>query len=173
MCSQPSRRNMPSPREHAAALASAVVNVAQESYFSFAEPCDAGQFDDALEAFGAQAGDRPGRWLCAHVEFDGAFAGSVAVTLPYPLATDLAAALAGVMPGDEVPEPDVLDSTGEFANMVCGTWLTSVCSRRRFDLHPPRVLDAIPPPSRRSGEDTQFVLVNDRPMSLTVSFRPA
>lgn len=174
MCSQPSRRSSPSPREHVGALASALVTVAQESYFSFAEPCGAGQFDSALEELGTQAPDGPGRWLRAHVDFDGAFAGTVAVTLPYPLASDLATAMAGMMPGEDVAESDVLDSTGEFANMVCGTWLTHACARRRFDLRPPRVQEAAAlsaPPD--PGDGTQLLLINDRPVSLTVSFHSA
>lgn len=172
MCSQPSRRSMPSPSAHAEALTSAIVNVAQESYFSFAERCDAGQFDAALEAVGDPAANPAPRWLRADVDFDGAFAGTVAVTLPYPLATDMAAALSGAMPGDDVPESDVLDSTGEFANMVCGVWLTHTCARRRFDLQPPHVRDASAP-GTPGDEGTRFVLVNDQPVSVTVSFRPA
>ncbi len=174
MCSQPSRRSSPSPREHVGALASALVTVAQESYFSFAEPCGAGPFNAALEALGTEAPDRPGRWLRAHVDFDGAFAGSVALTLPYPLAVDLATAMAGTAPGADVPESDVFDSTGEFANMVCGTWLTHACARRRFDLRPPCVQEAAAESGcAEPGDSTQLLLINDRPLSLTVLFHQA
>jgi hypothetical protein len=172
MCSQPSRRNPPSPEEHADGLTQAIVDVAQESFFAFAEPCDGEQFTEALDATGCGGSDA--RWLKARIDFDGAFAGAVELKLPYLLAMDLAASLAGVMPGDEIAESDVVDSTGEFANMVCGTWLTRSCARRRFDLQPPcvRPLDAVPA-TVEPGAGTQLLLINDRPVSLTVSFQAA
>jgi hypothetical protein len=168
MCSQPLRRKMPMLEEHAGALQQALLDVAQESYFSFAEPCDQERFSDALLA---DDGSGPARWLGASVDFDGAFAGRVELKLPYALASELLSAFVGLMPDEEVPEGHVLDSTGEFANMVCGTWLTRDCGRRRFDLQAPVVCDIAVP--AKSDEADQLVLVNNHPVSLRLEFKEA
>lgn len=172
MCSQLSRRRTPSPREHLETLRSCLVDVAQESFFSFAEPCSGERFRDALEMVDGAAAGSGGRWLSAYVDFDGAFAGRVTVVVPYALAVDMAAAIAGLAPGDPIDELLVLDATGEFANMVCGTWLTRACIHRRFDLRPPTVR-AMPgmPPAQDDGEE--HLLINDWPVKLGVAFVPA
>jgi hypothetical protein len=168
MSSQPSRRKLPSPSEHVEALRKALVDVAQESFFSFAEYCGKDRFDEALAMVDVQASPGP-RWMSARVEFEGAFAGRVTVIVPHTLACDMAAAIGGFMPGDEIPEPLVADSTGEFANMVCGTWLTRSCVRRRFDLQPPAVSssESLPP---AGDDDEELLLVNDWPVKLAVAF---
>ena len=62
----------------------------------------------------------------------------------------------------------MFDSTGEFANMVCGTWLTRACARRRFDLQPP-VVSVVPGASASTGEDEELLLINDWPVKLAAS----
>lgn len=172
MCSQPSRRRVPSPLEHVETLRTCLVDVAQESFFSYAEPCSVERFREALEMVDGAAAGSGGRWLSAHVDFDGAFAGRVTVVLPYTLSCDMAAGIAGLMPGDPIEESLVVDAIGEFANMVCGTWLTRACVHRRFDLQPPAVL-VIPdlPPAPDEGEE--HLLINDWPVKLAVAFAAA
>jgi hypothetical protein len=170
MCSQPSRRKTPMYAEHADALQRALLDVAQESFFSLAEPCEASRFNEVSTVVGSDAAGAPARWLHAEVRFSGAFAGRVAVTMPYTLASDLLANFAGLTPGDDAPDALVIDSTGEFANMVCGAWLTRDCGRRRFDLSPPAVseIDACVPAVDPAVD--QFVLVNDQPVRLGLEF---
>ena len=172
MCSQPSRRRTPSPGEHVDALKKALVDVAQESFFSFAEDCSSERFSEALKMVAAAEGDPGSRWLSSYVDFDGAFAGRVTVILPFALATDMAAAIAGLMPGDRIEQPLVFDATGEFANMVCGTWLTRACVHRRFDLRPPAVSVMPVTPSEADGNE-ELLLVNDWPVKLVVAFAAA
>lgn len=172
MCSLQSRRKVPTPPEHAETLRQAFVDVAQESFFSFAEPCEPARYAEAVETIPAPDTAAAPRWIAGHVAFDGAFAGAVTIALPYQLATDMMMALAGLMPGDDTSEQDVIDATGEFVNMVCGTWLTRACVHRRFDLHPPRVSDTAPataPPD----EGDQLLLINDQPVRMSVEFRAA
>lgn len=171
MCSQLSQRRVPAFSEHVDALKQAVVDVAQESYFSFAEFCGEERFAEALGMLPEAAAGAP-RWLSAHVSFAGAFAGRVTVTLPYTLAADMAAALGGLMPGDDISEALVADATGEFANMVCGTWLTRACARRKFDLDSPAVTFVSGMPTARSDEE-ELLLINDWPVKLAVVFEPA
>jgi hypothetical protein len=146
-----------------------LVNVAQQSFFAFAEICDAERFGGALAAVGA----RPeGRWLRSRVEFAGAFAGVIELTLPYALAADLLMAFTGLTPEEVARESHVFDSTGEFANMVCGTWLTHACAHRRFDLGSPVVAPASPPVERLTDSREELVLLNDQPLSMRLEFWP-
>ena len=170
MCSQPSRRQTPLFTEHAEALQRALLEVSQESFYSVAEACEAPRFDEATMEFAAGADGAPARWLRAEVAFNGAFSGRVAVTMPYTLASDLLANFVGLMPDEQIPERDVFDATGEFANMVCGTWLTRDCGRRRFDLQPPAVSAIDARASAIDPSADQFVLVNEQPVRLGLAF---
>ncbi len=172
MSSPLSQRRTPSPTEHVDALKQALVEVAQETFFSYAEACGADRFSEALDTVPADPATGAARWLSARVDFAGAFAGRVTVALPYGLAADMASALAGITPDEGLTESDVLDSTGEFANMVCGTWLTRACVRRRFDLQPPAVGPA-GAQAREAGPSDELILVNDQPLRLTVEFMAA
>ena len=172
MCSQPSRRQTPLFTDHAEALQRALVEVTQESFFSVAEPCEVERFDEATTVF-ARADGAPARWLRAEVSFAGAYCGRVAVTMPYSLASDLFASFVGLMPDEAIPEDHVIDATGEFANMVCGTWLTRDCGRRRFDLQPPAVSEIDAGAAAVDPAVDQFVLVNEQPVRLGLEFDAA
>ncbi|MCX6537698.1 MAG: hypothetical protein NT151_01995 [Acidobacteria bacterium] len=167
------QRRTPTFAEQRTALQEALVNVAQESFFAFAEACETDRFSEALVAVGAQSAGSANDWLRSRVEFEGAFAGVIELTLPYALAADLLMSFTGLMPDEVVPESHVFDSTGEFANMVCGTWLTHACARRRFDLRSPVVTPAGPPVERVTDGQEALMLVNDQPVSMRLEFRPS
>jgi CheY-specific phosphatase CheX len=156
--------------EHAEALQRALLEVTQESFFSLAEPCEMERFDEATTAVAAGADGAQARWLRAEVGFAGALSGRVAVTMPYALASDLLANFVGLMPGEAIPEDHVIDATGEFANMVCGTWLTHDCGRRRFDLQSPAVTDIEASAPAVGPTVDQFMLVNEQPVRLGLEF---
>jgi hypothetical protein len=170
MCSQPSRRSTPTFAEHAEALQRALLEVTQESFFSVAEPCEPARFDEATARWAAGPDGRPARWLRAEVRFGGAFSGRVAVTMPWALASDLLASFVGLEPGQATPESHIVDSTGEFANMICGTWLTRDCGRRRFDLQPPAVSESDARAAAVGPATDQYVLVNEQPVRLGLDF---
>jgi len=161
-------RHLPTFAEHRDALRDALVDVTQESFFSFAEICDPARFADAV----ANADGR-GRWLSSRVSFTGAFAGVLQITLPHGLAVELLAAFAGLTPDDPVSDAQVLDSTGELANMVCGRWLTKACVHRRFDLRQPEVVPAAAPPAIGAGAGEELLLVNDQPVAVRLDFLPS
>jgi hypothetical protein len=171
MSSSTCQRRTPTFAEHREALQEALVNVAQESFFAFAEICTPGRFVEALASVGFHANG--GGWLRARIEFTGAFSGAMEVTLPHALAADLLMAFTGDTPEGGVPESHVIDSTGEFANMVCGTWLTHACVHRRFDLTAPVVTDTEPPVERMADGQEELVLINDQPVSLRIEFLPS
>jgi hypothetical protein len=172
MCSQVSQRRVPAFSEHVDTLKRAIVDVAQESFFSFAEFCGPERFAEAIALVPAPMTPTTPRWIAARVDFGGAFAGSVTLTLPYALAADMAAALGGLAPGDSISEALVDDATGEFANMVCGTWLTRACIRRKFDLASPSVT-TVPDLAASRTEDEDLLLINEWPVKLAATFVPA
>ena len=106
----------------AGAVTSAIVRVAEESLFTWAEPA------------AVEPAEWPGGpWWHAAVAFTGPIAGRMDVALPEGLARDLFSSFAGVEPGAEIPADALGDFVGEFANMSCGTWLTSLARSRRQD----------------------------------------
>ena len=138
MFSQSSRRRTPDAREHLASARTALVDVAENSFFAFVDPVGDAAFQELAVAVPV--------WMQASVRFDGAFGGWMHVVLAEPLALDLYAAFLGLEPGDTPRDESLFDLVGEFGNMVCGLWLTRACQRRRFDLKHPEVtrLDALP-----------------------------
>jgi hypothetical protein len=119
-----------------AALSDAVQQVAEQSLFACAEPCEPPRTASLLQA-------RPAvePWLTAAIAFSGPFEGVVRLTLPGALARDLAGAFCGVLPGS-LNAAQVADFAGELANMVCGLWLTQTHRSERFALAAPVVAAA-------------------------------
>ena len=90
------------------------------------------------------------------------------VALPVDLARDLCAAFLGIDAAEISDEASVQDLEGEFANMACGTWLTSLQETSCFALEHPqvRLADAAP------AADV-VVAVNDRPVVVHLSMGAA
>jgi hypothetical protein len=125
-----------------------MVAVAEIGFFAYAEP--------AAPEHVVSTG---GGWYAASVTFDGPFAGEMTVALPVDLARDLCAAFLGVDVAELSDETAVRDLAGEFANMACGTWLTSLGEASCFALrHPDVVLSDAAPTA------DIVVAVNDRPV---------
>jgi hypothetical protein len=141
-----------SPRADTAAIASALIAVAERSFFAYAEPAA----PEHVVSTGVG-------WYAASVVFDGPFGGYMTVALPVDLARDLCAAFLGVDAADIADEAAVQDLAGEFANMTCGTWLTSLGETSCFALAHPDVCLADAAPSA-----DVVVAVNDRPVVIHV-----
>jgi hypothetical protein len=123
----------------------AVSDVAERSFFSMIDPCEAEAFDDLAAVHG--------EWLAMAVGFDdGVFQGHVKCQLPTELALRLLDAFTGRDPADPPPAVGELhDLAGEFANMICGSWLTRASNDRTFSLTPPRVKPIAAPSGPRGG----------------------
>lgn len=118
-----------------AALDRALTIVAEESFFAMVDPVP----DDLTSVAGPFLSDRPSL-VRARVTFDGGFAGALCCTMPRTLAHELTAAFSGAAPEDiAVADPSVDDLAGEFANMVCGRWLTDIAPQQLFSLAHPSV----------------------------------
>ena len=107
-----------------AALDRALATVAEESFFAVVEPVPIGFA-------------RPeGPMLAARVAFEGTFTGLLCCRMPRSLAVEMTTAFTGE---DAVDGPQVDDLAGEFANMLCGRWLTDVAPQSLFILEHPTV----------------------------------
>jgi len=137
------------------AIAVAVSTVAERSFFACVDRCDQPDLDE-IEA----------EWLVATVHFhDGPVHGSLACLLPTDLALWLFDAFSGRDPVTPMPRPDQLDDlVGEFANMVCGAWLTRCDTHRVFRLSPPSV-SRVRRPAVETGH-REWVIVNNRPVAI-------
>jgi hypothetical protein len=154
------------------ALQSAVIEVCENAYFVFVEPCDAPQFATLVEQVRAEKGRGPsGRWLNASVAFHGASTGEVEVVLPERLGTWLVVSLLGLPPDAMLKDNQLLDGVGEFANMVCGAWLSKANETASFTLDMPNV-SRMPvgwaPDSTPTGDAQAYrtVVVNDLPLEV-------
>jgi CheY-specific phosphatase CheX len=164
MCSQIS----PHLADYQTAILAAVSDVAENSLFAFADVSDRAAFDRQM-AGGGPSDD----WLHARIRFTGPTDGEFAITLPAALARRLCAAFAGADTTDGISEGDLVDFTGEFANMVCGTWLTRACRQEIFDLSPPRVLHGCTEVTSRqnAAESSVFYLaIEETPVRLDVAW---
>jgi hypothetical protein len=138
-----------------AAVATAVVRVAEESLFAWAEP-----------AVADPAAWPAGPWWHASVAFTGPLAGRMDVALPETLGRELLCSFAGLEPGAEISADQLGDFVGEFANMSCGTWLTSLARSQTFTLLSPIVGHADGPPA---DAPTTVVIVSDAPVVVRAS----
>jgi hypothetical protein len=137
------------------ALTTAIVRVAEESLFTWAEPV------------AVPPAEWPtGPWWHAAVAFTGPIAGRMDVAVPDALARELLSAFAGAEPGAPVAADQLADFVGEFANMSCGAWLTSLGRAQAFTLMPPVIgASECPPP----GAPTAVVNITDVPVVVHAS----
>jgi hypothetical protein len=131
------------PADAGATLRQAFTDVCENSFFAFVEACTPDRFATLVSEAGpvavAGAPPRQPQWLKASVGFTGAFSGAVEVALPEPLAISLVGALLGEEIDGAMPEHWLFDGVGEFANMICGAWLTTLGTTNAFELRQPAV----------------------------------
>jgi hypothetical protein len=173
------------PADAGIALRDAFTDVCENSFFAYVEQCEPLRFAEVVDRFdqqtrwpdgGAAAGRKTqSEWLKSSVGFRGPFAGAIEVIMPEHLARTLVTAILGEAPEAGLPEHQVFDGVGEFTNMVCGAWLTNMCSAQAFELRAPAVtrmaVDWTPVTDAGWNDDLWHRLaVNDLPVR--VRFRP-
>jgi hypothetical protein len=165
MCSLKLPESLREPRSEDAVF-TAIADVAERSFFAMVDPCDAGRFA-ALAAEQAE-------WLAATVRFDEAScAGAVTVRLPLSLAERLFDAFSGRDASEPAPPADdVRDLVGEFANMVCGSWLTHAANHRTFALSKPVVAVRTGDEAAREAQVGVLVAIDDVPCSVDMRSFP-
>jgi Chemotaxis phosphatase CheX len=162
----------PPPADAVAGLIDALVDVAENSLFAFAEVCEP-------QEFVARAQEAPtDAWYRATVAFDGPFGGGVTLAVPDRLVRDLCAAFGGFGPEDTVSDAQAVDFVGEMTNMTCGAWLTRSSGQVTFTLAAPRVtsLPGAPPLAAVAGggaADTVGLFLNDAPVLVAVDVQGA
>lgn len=115
-------------------VGTALADVAERSFFAFADACDRAAFDEAVAAL-----PEP-HWQVAVLSFSGDPSGTMCCAVPAALTAQLFDSFTGRSP--EEPEPSAVlvnDLLGEFLNMVCGAWLSHVPSSTVFELSRPTV----------------------------------
>ena len=140
------------PLTDPASIEQALMNVAERSFFAFAEPADL-SLADALTADGPA--------MIASVSFTGPTSGSLAVTMSVSLIRELAQAFSGD-PDQEFTPADLIDMAGEFANMVTGSWLTATEPNAIFNLTMPDVRDIA-----TAAPVSRMMQINGQPVGLT------
>ena len=158
-------RRTPEAIEHYDSVRDALVEVAENSFFAFVDPVES---DAAAEVLAMAPS-----WLKATVVFEGAFGGAMEIALAEPLALELFASFLGLDPGETPDDVPLFDLVGEFGNMVCGSWLTRSCQRRRFDLHHPEVV-RVPASAAPEADAGLLVLtLNGQPACMRLTFSEA
>jgi hypothetical protein len=163
------------PADASALLRDALFDVCEQSFFAFVEPCSPERFSELVAQVDPEADVRPGgrtkpsEWLKASVAFTGPFGGAIEVVMPERLARSLVGSLLGEPPEAPMAEHQIFDGIGEFANMVCGAWLTGFSDRQAFGLRSPAVTRMAPgwsPLAEPVGGDERGhrVCVNDAPV---------
>ncbi len=92
--------------------------------------------------------------------------GQLDFSLSDRLARGLFASFLGLDPDSPIDVVSLQDFAGEFANMSCGAWLTSLARPDCFAIRPPKVVYLDAPPA--TAPDT-VILVNDDPVVVHVS----
>ena len=147
------------------ALRDALVRVAEDNFYAAIEPAGGG-----WRAQWSEHSD----WIDATVPFRagplaveaGARDGALRCRLPRRLARNLAAAFLGLGEDEVALDADVVgDMAGEFANMVCGSWLTAAFPSARFDLERPEVMRELDPPP----DGWYVALLNGQPMGISLA----
>ena len=178
----------PAPPDAGVSLRDAFVDVCENSFFAYVENCDGHRFAQLAEqsSQAARAESDAGRsarrtaaseWLKSSVAFNGTFSGSIEVILPEQLARWLVGSLLGEAPENDLPEHQVFDGVGEFANMICGAWLTNISPRQAFELRAPAVTRMAPdwtPLTDSSWNDDRGhrLAVNELPVRLRLRSLP-
>ncbi len=181
----------PATSEALAALRAAVEEVAEKSLCAYTEPCDRTRFLEAwrstvppvvdaavpADATAAMPAPPPGDvWYCTSVVFHGPFSGDVGIVLTRTLTLELYCSFAGMTLEEDPSEADVRDFAAEFANVVCGHWLTRTYTHLKFDLDAPLVDVLLPEPDgpQTPWDDLAahlFICVNDVPIQVTFAPR--
>ena len=149
------------------ALQTALIEVSENAYFVFVEPVDAEHFAEAV-------GLVRDAWLKVSVAFEGSFAGAVEITLPEPLGQWLVTSLLGMQANETLGEPQRFDGVGEFANMVCGAWLSRLSDDCLFELRVPAVtrmtVGWTPVGESRGRQELicRMVTINELPMRVLI-----
>lgn len=152
-----------SPADAGASLPRALTRVLEEGFFGVAEEVGDDRWTAICEAQDA--------WLEAAVEFRGELRGTLRCRLPRALAGELASAFVGIDIGKLDPTGRLVDDlTGEFANMVCGCWVTTLGADSAFDLSHPTVIAA---PAAECGDSWRRLELNGMPLGIELTVNEA
>src|SRR5689334_13943002 len=91
------------PADAAPALEQALIDVAEQSFCGFADPCTPGSWSELLD----NTGEQDTTWLRAVVGFNGRFAGTITLDVPATLAGELLSSCLGVDAEEAAADPSL------------------------------------------------------------------
>ncbi len=154
------------PTELSDALQTALINVCENAYFVFVEPCSVPEFEELVRT----SGDSATPWLRATVHFVGESTGHVEIALPERLGAWLVTSLLGMAPEEILSPHQLSDGVAEFTNMVCGAWLSNLSGETLFTLQAPQVSPVTPgwTPLGQPQDESAWrrVSLNEMPMQI-------
>jgi len=115
-----------------------------------------------------------GELVCATITFSGAASGTMSVSAPAGLCSELAANILGVDADDDDAALRGADTLGEIANIAAGHLATRLEPDHPTDLHPPVVsrLELAEWNQRLLNGVARAYIVEDRPVVVTLGLRP-
>jgi len=153
------------PTECRDELAAALVAVGEQSFFGYVNLAADKEFAAAVATVH--------QWMTAQVDFRGTQrSGRLQMALPAALAGDMLEAFLGLAEPGTAPE--LTDMIGEFANMLCGHWLTQRFPTTSFALARPVVGSDEPGPQVPwvAAAAPLLALLNEQPVAVWVECLP-
>ena len=168
-------RPIPGYDDPVAELERAIVDVAENLFFSYVERCDGARFRELVVAVREAATNAcvSTAWIHACIAFAGPFSGHVDLYMPELLGAQLLSSFTGMPAEQAVEDVQLMDMSGEFGNMVSGHWLRAAHVPAPFDLEAPRVtrLAADWTPLDDEGTTDVHVALSELPLRVRVSVR--
>jgi len=156
-----------------AELERAIVDVAENLFYSFVERCNVARFHDLVSAVREAATNAAlsPAWIHARIAFVGPFGGHVDLFMPELLGAQLLSSFTGMPPEQAIDDGQLMDISGEFGNMVSGHWLRAANVDAPFDLAAPSVerLPSTWTPSDDDASGDVHVALSEMPLRVRVS----
>jgi len=114
-----------------------------------------------------------GPFLKSEIPFEGYFSGTLSLLVPYSLSEMLAQNFMGFE--EEVNEPQILDVSGELANMVCGNLFSVLDKNSVYVLGTPATQRIAPQAGQgllEAADLTLKFMAEDQPIILQIQFNP-
>jgi hypothetical protein len=153
------------------AALSAMLHIFETMFFILLDPVGGKELADQGDL--SQRGSPPGPFLRSEIPFEGYLSGSLSLLIPYSLSEMLAQNFMGFE--EEVNESQILDVSGELANMVCGNLFSVLDKNSVYILGTPvteRISPQDGPGTIKKADLSLEFMAEDQPIILQIQFEP-
>jgi CheY-specific phosphatase CheX len=147
------------------AALSAMLHIFETLFFILLDPVEGKDLPDRASL--------PDPFLKSEIPFEGNFSGSLSLLVPYSLSEMLAQNFMGFE--EEVNESQILDVSGELANMICGNLFSVLDKNSVYVLGTPATQKISPsdgPGPLEKADLTLEFMAEDQPVILQIQFKP-